>query len=433
MSTMISKQELTDQGVKAAQPKAGRTRIWDTKAKGLALVIEPSGHKSYKAAYRFNGKLEWLNLGTARDDRNTDGVGVADARKAAKKALAKVTLGINPQAERRAAKALAKADTTFKALCERYIAEFAEANRRAWEQGEAHRKRYVYPKLGKRPIAEITRADIRAIFNELSVARKQPATGNAVLAAISAPLSWAVKQDLIPHNPAHGLEVNELGSRERVLSESEIPAFWRAFGDISTAGDVLKVVLLTGQRPGECRHMRGQDIELGEFTLHDHGGRPVKAQGGWWTLKGKPEGEWPGTKNGETNRVWLDEPVVAIIKKHMDGPGFVFRGERGPLVSRERLTTAMVGICDDLGIAASGRATPHDLRRTWTTIAASLGFSRDALDRILNHKARGVIATYDRYHYALEGCTIERTVAARIMALVENRTPDNVVELRASA
>ena len=53
---------------------------------------------------------------------------------------------------------------------------------------------------------------------------------------------------------------------------------------------------------------------------------------------------------------------------------------------------------------------PHDLRRTFSTTVAGLGFGRDALNRVTNHKEGGV--------------------AARIMSLVEGRTNEKIVQLR---
>ena len=113
MTAMTGKRELTDRFVKTVKPAEKRIRYWDTRQKGLALVIEPSGHKSWKVVYRFAGKLEWFNLGDA------DQVGLATAREAAGMTLAKVTLGNNPQAERRASKTRAKADTAFEAVSDR--------------------------------------------------------------------------------------------------------------------------------------------------------------------------------------------------------------------------------------------------------------------------------------------------------------------------
>jgi hypothetical protein len=41
------------------------------------------------------------------------------------------------------------------------------------------------------------------------------------------------------------------------------------------------------------------------------------------------------------------------------------------------------------------RATPHDLRRSALTTITRLGFGRDAMDRIANHRKGGVTDVYD--------------------------------------
>ncbi len=143
------------------------------------------------------------------------------ARGAAEKALARVTLGESPQAERRASKVQAKADTTLDAICERFVTEYAKPRQKAWEQGDALRRRYVLPKLGSRPIADIKRADVRAIFNDLTSVRKTPVLANQVLAAMAAVSSRAVKQDILEHDPARGIMRNPTPSRERVPPEAE--------------------------------------------------------------------------------------------------------------------------------------------------------------------------------------------------------------------
>jgi hypothetical protein len=75
------------------------------------------------------------------------------------------------------------------------------------------------------------------------------------------------------------------------------------------------------------------------------------------------------------------------------------------------------------------RVNLHDLRRTHGTTVTALGFSREQMNRIQN-QAEGVIASvYDRHNYAHEACEIQRAVTSRLMALIEGRSPDNVVEL----
>jgi integrase len=87
-------------------------------------------------------------------------------------------------------------------------------------------------------------------------------------------------------------------SRERVLSDTEVPMFWRAFCDAGLSGVALQVLLLTGQRPGEVANMRWEHLA-----------------DGWWTMPGATDTKngWPGTKNGATHRVWLPQQVRQML------------------------------------------------------------------------------------------------------------------------
>jgi integrase len=197
---------------------------------------------------------------------------------------------------------------------------------------------------------------------------------------------------------------NPVKSRERVLAESELPKFWTAFGD-SVQGRALKALLLLGQRPGEIACMR-----------HEH------IVDGWWEMPGElvPSLGWPGTENKQTHRVWLPKPVRDII----DGDetrGFVF-GSRRPV---HGLDAVMRDISKQLGVEP---VRPHDLRRSHGSTITALGFGRDAMNRIQNHKEGGIADVYDRHRYENESKHIMEAVAARIMALVEGTT-GNVVPL----
>jgi integrase len=172
------------------------------------------------------------------------------------------------------------------------------------------------------------------------------------------------------------------------------------------AGTALQVLLLTGQRPGEVAHMRREHIA-----------------DGWWTMPGAANDHWPGTKNGATHRVWLPVAVQEIlVTLGEDESGFVFG--RPP-----RLAEAMRrGICKDLGIP---RATPHDLRRTHGSTITALGFGRDAMNRIQNHREGGIADVYDRHEYAEENKRVMEAVAARFMTLALGKTiRSNVVRMQ---
>src|SRR5262249_53556268 len=210
-----------------------------------------------------------------------------------------------------------------------------------------------------------------------------------------------------------GVDRNATRSRERVLSDSELPRFWSAFDDAGlVVSSALKMILLSGQRPGETSHMRREHIV-----------------DGWWEMPGEPVPAlgWPGTKNGASPRVWLPKVAQALLAD-LDGEatgGFVFAGPRGRPV--DGLDAAMRAICAKLGVE---RATPHDLRRTHGSTITALGFGRDAMNRIQNHKEGGIASVYDRHGYAEETKRVMEAVAARIMRLVEGKSGDKVVPIR---
>src|SRR5262249_42885173 len=106
--------------------------------------------------------------------------------------------------------------------------------------------------------------------------------------------------------------------------------------------------------------------------------------------------------------------------------GFVFAGPRGQPIGL--LDARMRDLCDKLGVE---RATPHDLRRTFSTKVTGLGFGREALNRVTNHKEGGIASVYDRHGYAEETRRVMEAVAAHIMALAEGQLAvGKVVSLR---
>jgi integrase len=88
----------------------------------------------------------------------------------------------------------------------------------------------------------------------------------------------------------------------------------------------------------------------------------------------------------------------------------------------------MRAICKKLGV--SNKVTPHDLRRTHGTTVTGLGFGREAMNRIQNHREGGIASVYDRHQYAEENKCIMEAVAARLLALAEGRAArENVVSM----
>jgi integrase len=392
------KHKLSDIFLKKLKPQARPFAVWDELQRGLAIVVQPTGHKAWKCIYPFHGRPRWYHIGAV------DAVGLSDARKLASRVMFKVAEGNDPAAERKAE----RSKGTFEELATHYVEEYSKRKNRSWQQADALVRRHLIPKWGKLQAADIARSDVKTMMARITA----PIVANQTLAAASAIFAWAIREEILKINPCQLVERNDTKARERVLSDSEIPKFWVAFdGAGLLQSTALKLILLTGQRPGEVAHMRCEHIV-----------------DGWWEMPGEPAPalDWPGTKNGESHRVWLSEPVQALLA-NMPETGLVFAGARDSAVAK--LDAAMRAICKALG---AERATPHDLRRTFSTKVTGLRFGKDAMNRVTNHKEGGIASVYDRHGYADENKQIMEAVAVRIMALVEGRAAaSNVVSMPA--
>jgi integrase len=380
-------------GVRKARPEKAAYLIWDTHQRGLALRVQPTGSRSWVVVYSRHGRPRWLHLGRA------DAIALSDARSMAAEAMLAVAKGGDPAADRKAERSAG----TFADLASKYVEQYAKKHNRSWKQAAALVERLALPRWGKLQASSITRSDVKTMMARIEA----PIVANQTLAALSAVFSWGVKEEIVAANPCKLVERNPTRSRERVLSESELPLFWKAFGDLDPLrGAALKAILLLGQRPGEIANMR-----------HEH------IVDGWWQMPGEPVPDiWPGTKNGAAHRVWIPKPAQALLGNGPSPTGFVFAGARsGPV---HKLDEAMRAICAKLSIE---KATPHDLRRTHGSTITAMGFGRDAMNRIQNHKEGGIADVYDRHHYETETKTIMESVATKIMMLVEGQKSGKVV------
>src|ERR1019366_8762826 len=117
---------------------------------------------------------------------------------------------------------------------------------------------------GKLQAADISRSDVKAAKTSITA----PIVANQTISAVSALFNWAVREEIVKVNPCALVERNETKRRERVLSDSEVPKFWAAFDNGGlVASTALKMILLTGQRPGEVAHMRREHIVDGWWTM----------------------------------------------------------------------------------------------------------------------------------------------------------------------
>src|SRR6516164_428941 len=304
-----NKRKLTQIYVARISPQPKPFCAWDTEQKGLALLVRPNGYKAHKCVYAFQGRTRWFHLAAVNE------ISLGQARRLAQDVMYQKAQGKDPHGERRAQRATG----TFADLVESYFSQHAEKANRSWKQARYLIDRHLLPRWGSLVPNSITRAQVKALMREVTA----PVLANQTLAAASAIFSWAIREEVagVTVNPCLKVKRNAVTSRERILSDSELPLFWTAFAQAGEAGQVLKLILLTGQRPGEVSAMKREHI-----------------RDGWWEMPGEPDAElgWPGTKNKRSHRVWLPQPASFL------------HGRKLPSVTQ--LAATMRALCAQLGV-----------------------------------------------------------------------------------
>ena len=187
---------LTDRFVRAVKPEPERVLYHDSIQAGFVLVVERTGHRSFKLVYRYGDRPRWFSIANAR------AIGLKEARAIARNKMADVIKGVDVQAE----KVSKRRAGTFEELAERYREDFSKRRNKSWAQADALVRKYLLSEWGRRKARDINRGDVRTVFNRLTD-DGTPMLANLVVAVASAVFSWVIKNEVadLLINPCHGI------------------------------------------------------------------------------------------------------------------------------------------------------------------------------------------------------------------------------------
>jgi len=333
---------------------------------GLRFRLRDNGSRSWE--FKF-GSLPRKALG------KYPAVDAVQAHKTAKELYAKIMLGQNPFAEM--AEAKARNAETFGACVATYLERRqSELRPKTFVDVRRHLTVNLAPLHGM-SIAAVHRRAIAAQLAKL--ANTAPVQANRTLTSVHKFFAWAVGEGLVENNPATGCnKVKESGARERCLSNDEIHDLWNALpaGDY---GDILKLLLLTGQRRQEIGDLKWSEVDMETGTIN----LPAER-----------------TKNGLAHTIPMSDSVKAILaaRTHRPNRELVF-GQR-----REGFSSwAMPKAALDAKLGFTKPFVIHDLRRTCATgMAEQLGIEPHIIEAVLNHISghkAGVAGIYNRASY----------------------------------
>src|SRR6266540_448930 len=195
--------KLTAKSVESIKPGATRREMPDAGCRGLYLIVQPSGRKSWAIRYRFEGRPKKLTLDGAPT--------LAAARKAATDALHELAQGRDPAALKFEAKATAEKATAARAadtvdqLAALFIERHAKKKTRqnSWRQTVHVFDDIVLPAWPGRTVHDIKRRDIIEVVER--VAEDRPIMANRTLAVLSKFFNWLAARDVIVASPCAGV------------------------------------------------------------------------------------------------------------------------------------------------------------------------------------------------------------------------------------
>ena len=383
---------LTDRLVKNLKTKKKQEDFWDETFPGtFGVRVTDRGSKTFILRYRFGGRRRRLTLGRYQV------LSLATARKVALEQLGETNKGEDPAEKRRQENNAG----TFEELAQSYLDLHARPNKKPASIKEDTRilDTYLLPAWGRRKFLSITRSDVIGLLDEVKFKRGAPVMANRVKALASTIFNFAARKALVPEtfaNPCTNVEQpTKETSRDRVLSDDEINLLWEDLEDRGEpTASIYRLVLLTGQRPGEVKAMRWQDIDSENIRLSkaDALGSLIEKllSPDIWTI---PPTE---TKNRREHKVPLSSHALAVLEqlRPLTGDGeFIFAAPGGGHI--KWLQKMSQRIQKNTGF----NFRPHDLRRTCAINLSKLGSDDVTIATILNHSwpLRHMTAVYNRW------------------------------------
>jgi len=421
--TTAQRAVFTDRYLKSLKPAPMGKRIthWDAAKPSFGCRITDRGVVSFFVMRRMHGKPEPVRVVLGR----YPDISLAQARKLATTALGDLVAGVHPR-ERDREQRLAEAKrqvNTFGALVDEFLRRPAAAKQRTASAIEQNIKRHLIPRWGARAAAEIRRADVIAMLEEIDQA-SGPYMAAKALALASSIYRFGITRELgdIDSNPCQFIKPSEfvgaMAPRQRVLTDSEISLIWQATtgairnGVESTypGGPFVRFLLLTAVRRSEAARMTWSEVDLDNVL---------------WVIPAHR------TKSGAPHEVPLSGMAVDLLASLPRFAGdFVFTatGGRAPIKGFGKFKDTIDARATELAPAGLAEWRFHDLRRTARTNLASLGVAPFIAELVIGHTQKGVHAIYDTYRYQSQKRDALERWASKLRDIIEP-PPENVTRL----
>jgi integrase len=384
----------------------------DKDVRGFVARRLPSGVVTYGLRYRVAGRQRWLALGI--HGRITPD----KARKLAMQRMGEVADDRDPAAERQAAraKAIEANANTVNALLDAFIERHVNGKLRTADEYRRIFDKYVRPRIGEKPAGELRRRDIVEMLDAIED-DNGPVMADRTLARLRKAFNWhATREDNFTPPIVRGMARTSIAerARERILSDDELRAVWRAADALATPyARMLQFILLTATRRGEASDMNRAEIN---------------GDGGDWTIpadrhKSKREFLCPLSQAARNllarvprkgRRGWVFSSPRRVRPSDQKNPISGFSKwkadfDKAMLVELRKVDPK----------ARPERWTTHDLRRTARSLMSRAGCNSDHAERALGHIVGGVRGVYDCHEFKAEKAIVFEALAAELERILK--------------
>lgn len=368
---MESKFRFTKKALEQLPTPEKRQRVRDEGVSGLVLDLTPGGSRTFRVYKKIKGQPSPVTVTLGKFPN----LSIEQARKQAVEAIHQISDGVNPNEEARAAR---KSRVTLDEVFQDYSASrsLSETTLRGYRLVvNSYFKAYK-----SKPLASITEDVIKREHSRIS--SDSQAQADLVMRVLRALFNFAKyeyrgrdNRILFEHNPvsilSHQRSWNKVPRKHSRITRGQLPSWFNGVNSLRDEGepftvavcDLLEMAILSGLRRSELLGLRWSQVNLQERTYY-----------------------LTTTKNGDPLELPITDRVQSVLEQREAGRSesdYVFSAENEHGVIRE--PKKIIGKVREItGIDF----TLHDLRRTYTTTAESLGVGTYTIKRLLNHRTR---------------------------------------------
>lgn len=353
---------------------------------GLYVYVLTSGSISFRYNYAINGRQETLVLGRY----GPDGIKLAEARQLLGEAKRSLAAGRSPARQKATAAAKRREEQSFIQWAEEWLERYTMA------ESTRDMRRSVYDRdlkgaFGKLKLEEVTPEELRSLCDRI-VERGAPATAVHARDIVMLVFRYARDRGKKVANPADEVRPSSIARfqpRDRALTAEEVGIVFKYLPKVGTTPPIrlaVKLLLLTMLRKSEMSEGVWSEISFTDRV---------------WTIPAAR------MKRRNAHNVYLSDQALDILvalKTCAGGSAFVlpsrYDGDK-PMsqATLNRVTAAVLEEAEADGVPLSP-FTPHDFRRTASTMLHEAGFQTDWIEKCLAHEQRGVRAVYNKAEYA---------------------------------